>query len=338
MGSPDKSERAALLRRSVHDALARARDRFDGRLSRFLLEVEVQADRAGLTKDDFYRAARADTVDQLSLSKLSRLQEVLEGAGLVESLPDEGSELQRAILALSRITRTPEKFRRSLPQTLFCLRRSYLTPGDVNVSFVEISAEDTTIRYRETRAGSLGAASQRAVLTGTILHHDDLDDVYYVIGLNEYRTSFAVEEATSVHANLVALSILRQRDPGSFDVFDGIHIGVMPDNNPDHPSAPYAARVVLIGTTMTLQEAARAGLIQNHPEATLESHAGWGAHERRLLRKYHPLDAVGNAPDGIYDLLVASAVPAVRPRKAPERTKSSRKEHESNALGRRKAQ
>lgn len=328
----------------MQDALAKARDRFDGRLSRFLVHIDTAAQRAGLTKDDFYRAARAETVDQLSLSKLSRLQEVLERAGLVDALPEEGSELQRAILALSRITRTPERFRRALPRALFCLRRSYLVPGDVNVSYVEITAEDTTLRYRETRAGSLGAASQRAVLTGTILHHDDLDDVYYVIGLNEYRTSFAVEEATSVHANLVSLSILRQRDPESFDAFDGVHMGVLPDNNPAHPSAPYAARVVLFATGMTLAEAARAGLIQNHPADALAAHPGWGSRERRWLAKYHPLDAVANAPDGIFDLLVSSAPAKARaqrdttPKTQMKAKKTTRQETRGHAVGRRKTQ
>lgn len=306
MGTPERSERAVMLRQSVHDALARARDRHDGRLSRFLATIEPQAIREGLTKDDFYRAARLEQIDQLSLSKLSRLQDLLERAGYVEGVHDEGSELQRAILALSRITRAPEKFRRALPCSLFCLRNSYLVPGQINVSYVEITAEDLTLRYRETRAGSLGAASQRSVLTGTLLHHDDLDDVYYVIGLNEFRTSFAVEEATNVHANLVSLSILRQCHPDRFDAFVGIHLGVMPDNNPLFPAAPFASRVLLIETIRTLADASRCGLIQNHPAPDILAAPDWLPAERQLVKRYLSAGGLSNAPDGNYDLLVAS--------------------------------
>lgn len=311
MGTPERSERAAALRQSVQQALARARERHDGRLSRFILTVEPEAIREGLTKDDFYRAAREDQVMQLSVSKLSRLEDILERAGLVER-EEAGSELQRAILALSRITRAPEKFRRTLPKRMFCLRRSYLVPGTVNISFVEITAEDLTIRYEETRAGSLGAASQRAVLTGTVLHHDDQDDLYYVIGLNEFRTSFAVEATTSVHASLVALTILRQCAPDSFEAFQGIHLGVMPDNNPDHPSSPYSARLLLVDATQTLAEAAQQGLIQNHEEATLHAHPGWTRAEKRLLGRYLGEGALSNAPDPRYDLLVTGPARAAR--------------------------
>ncbi|MBI1394490.1 MAG: hypothetical protein GC151_00810 [Betaproteobacteria bacterium] len=305
MGTSERSERAAALRESVMQALAKARERHEGRLSRFLVTVEPDAIRAGLTKDDFYRAARPDLADQLSLSKLSRLQEILERAGVVEPTAEQGSELQRAILALSRITRTPERFRRTLPRRMFCLRRSYLVPRTVNVSFVEISAEDLTVRYQETRAGSLGAASQRAVLTGTVLHHDDLDDLYYVIGLNEFRTNFAVEEATSVHANLVALTILRQCERESFEAFEGIHLGVMPDNNPDHPSAPYAAKLLLVETEQSLPEAAHRGLIQNHAEDGLMTLAGWLPAERQRLARHLVPGCLSNDPDPAYDLLVA---------------------------------
>lgn len=311
MGTPERSERATALRRSVQQALARARERHDGRLSRFILTVETEALREGLTKDDFYRAARADEGMPLSVSKLSRLEDILERAGLVER-EEAASELQRAILALSRITRAPEKFRRTLPKRMFCLRRSYLVPGTVNISFVEITAEDLTIRYEETRAGSLGAASQRAVLTGTVLHHDDQDDLYYVIGLNEFRTSFAVEASTSVHASLVALTILRQCTPETFEAFVGIHLGVMPDNNPDHPSSPYGARLLLIDASQTLAEAAHRGLIQNHAETTLAAHPGWQAGERRRLKRYLGPGTLSNAPDPRYDLLVAGPVRAVR--------------------------
>lgn len=324
MGTAERSERAVALRQSVRDALDRAREAHDGRLSRFLLAIESLALREGLTKDDFYRAARAEQIDRLSLSKLSRLQDVLERAGYGEAVPEEGSQLQRAILALSRITRTPEKFRRSLPRTLFCLRNSYLVPGQVNVSFVEITAEDLSLRYRETRAGSLGQASQRAVLTGTLLHHDDLDDVYYVIGLNEFRTSFAVEEATNVHSNLVSLSILRQCRSDSFEAFHGIHLGVMPDNNPDFPAAPFASRVLLVETSQTLADASRRGLIQNHPAADILQRPAWLPGERRLLKRYLPDGGLSNAPARNYDLLVASMVPTGRSARGTRRSSTAR--------------
>ncbi len=338
MGSPDQSERTRHLRRSVFEALNRARERHDGRLSRLLLAVEIPASREGLTKDDFYRAAREETLEQLSASKLSRLLTVLESAGFVEGQPDTSSGLQRAIGALSHVTRAPERFRRALPRSMFCLRRSYLAPHQVNVSFVEMTADDLTLRYRETRAGSLGAASQRAVLEGTILHHDDLDDVYYVIGLTEYRTSFAVEEATSVHANLVVLSILRQCDPSSFAAFRGIHLGVLPENNPRHHAAPYAARLLMIETARTLAQAAQAGLIQNHPVASVDAHPGWTAAERRLLRR-HSIEAVSNEPEPDYGLLIASSAghggKAGKPRDETGAGMANREI--THAVGRRKA-
>ena len=89
-----------------------------------------------------------------------------------------------------------------------------------------------------------------------------------------------------------------------------------------------------------LADAARAGLIQNHPADALAGHPGWGSRERRWLAKYHPLTAVANAPDGIFDLLVSSAPAKARPPRdpAPKAKKTTRQETRSNAVGRRKTQ
>lgn len=86
MGSTDRSERVVLLRRAVLDALEAARDRHGGRLSSAYEALEPHATREGLTRDDFYRAARRETVEKLSQSKLARLKVVLEQAGLVGRL------------------------------------------------------------------------------------------------------------------------------------------------------------------------------------------------------------------------------------------------------------
>lgn len=306
LGSSDRSERVILLRRAVLDALDRARERFDGRLSSAYEALEPHATREGLTRDDFYRAARRETVEKLSQSKLARLKAVLEEAGFVASAAEPGAELVGAIEALSRTSHMPERLRRDLPRTMLCLRRSYLVPGAVNVSHVEITFDDLVIHYRETRAGSLAAASQRSEIRGTVLHHEDVDGLLYVLGHNEFRTSFAVEETVSARSNIVVLSVLRPCAPPSLAALEGIHVGVTPDNNPDCPDTPYAAAQVLIETSRTLAESARAGLIQNHPMADLLSVPAWSDPERALLRRIDVLRRLAAGADTRYGLFMVT--------------------------------
>lgn len=319
MGSPDRSERVLLLRRSVQDALERARDREEGRLSLVYERLEAHATREGLTRDDFYRASRRETADLLSQSKLSRLHAVLEAAGLVAPAADGGTDLTRAIESLSRTSLLPERLRRALPRQLLCFRHSYLVPDAINVSHVEITYDDLVIHYRETRAGSLGAASQRSEIRGTVLHHEDLADLFHVVGHNEVRTTFAVEEAVSSRANIVVLSVLRPCEPPSLAALEGVHVGVTPENNPDFPSAPYAARLVLVETGRTLADAAKSGLIQNHPVGDLADAPGWTAEERRRLRSLDVIARLGIGCDARYGLLVAGrhapAAPAANRRR-----------------------
>jgi len=306
LGSNDRSERVILLRRAVLDALERARERHDGRLSAAYESLEPHATREGLTRDDFYRAARRETVEKLSQSKLARLKVVLEQAGLVTSAAEPGAELVGAIEALSRTSLMPERLRRDLPRKMLCLRRSYLVPGAVNVSHVEITFDDLVIHYRETRAGSLGAASQRSEIRGTVLHHEDIDGVLYVLGHNEFRTSFAVEEMVSTRSNIVVLSVLRPCNPPSLSALEGIHVGVTPENNPDHPDVPYAAPQVLIETSRTLAEAARAGLVQNHPVTDLLAAPAWNDTERALLRQIDVMRRLAGGTDPRYGLFMAT--------------------------------
>lgn len=321
MGSPDRSERVLLLRRAVQDALERARDAAGGRLSTVVERLEPHATREGLTRDDFYRASRRETVDKLSQSKLSRLKAVLESAGLVTAQPGAGDGLVHAIESLSRSSMLPERLRRSLPRRMLCFRRSYLVPDAINVSHVEITYDDLVIHYRETRAGSLGSTSQRSEIRGTVLHHEELADLFHIVGHNEFRTSFAVEEAVSTRANIVVLSILRPCDPPSLAALEGVHLGVTPDNNADWPAVPYAAKVVLAETSRDLADAARAGLIQNHPLATITRVPGWSATERRQLDRLDLPSRLAGECDAKYGLMLAG--PAARTRAAPGR--SSRK-------------
>lgn len=317
MGSTDRSERVVLLRRAVLDALEAARERHGGRLSAAYEALEPHATREGLTRDDFYRAARRDTVEKLSQSKLARLKGVLEQAGLVARASDPGAELVGAIEALSRASRMPERLRRELPRTMLCLRRSYLVPDAVNVSYVEITYDDAVIHYRETRAGSLGAASQRSEIRGTVLHHEDLEGLLYVVGHNEFRTSFAVEETVSARSNIVVLSVLRPCEPPSLAAFEGIHVGVTPDNNPDRPDTPYAAAQVLIASSRTLGDAARAGLIQNHAVDGLMRISAWTEDERTALERLDVGRRLVATADPRYGLIMVSppASPA-RPKRA----------------------
>jgi hypothetical protein len=320
LGTTDRSERVVLLRRTVLDALERARDQHDGRLSAAYESLEPHATREGLTRDDFYRAARRETVEKLSQSKLARLKAVLEQAGLVSGAAEPGAALVSAIEALSRKSLLPERLRRELPRTMLCLRRSYLVPGAVNVSHVEITFDDLVIHYRETRAGSLGAASQRSEIRGTVLHHEDVDGLLYVLGHNEFRTSFAVEETVSAHSNIVVLSVLRPCAPPSFAALEGIHVGVTPDNNPDCPDTPYAAVQVLIETSRTLSDAARAGLIQNHALADLLRTPAWNESERSLLRRTDATRRLATGLDSRYGLFMAAPpVPARAKRRATAR-------------------
>lgn len=317
MGSTDRSERIVLLRRAVLDGLEAARDRHGGRLSAAYEALEPQATREGLTRDDFYRAARRETVEKLSQSKLARLNAVLEQAGLVASAAEPGAELVGAIEALSRASLMPERLRRELPRTMLCFRRSYLVPAAVNVSHVEITCDDAVIHYRETRAGSLGAASQRSEIRGTVLHHEDVEGLLYVVGHNEFRTSFAVEETVSARSNIVVLSVLRPCEPPSLSAFEGIHVGVTPDNNPDRPDTPYAAAQVLVSSSRTLSESARAGLIQNHPLEDLLRGPAWTQDERATLERLDVERRLAATTDPRYGLYMVSppASPA-RPKRA----------------------
>lgn len=299
-----------LLRRNVQDALERARDAAGGRLSTVVEQLEPHATREGLTRDDFYRASRRDTVDKLSQSKLSRLMAVLEAAGLAKVRVDAGDGLVRAIESLSRTSMLPERLRRSLPRRMLCFRRSYLVPDAINVSHVEITYDDLVIHYRETRAGSLGSTSQRSEIRGTVLHHEEHADLFHVVGHNEFRTSFAVEEAVSTRANIVVLSVLRPCEPPSLATLEGVHVGVTPDNNPDWPGMPYAAKVVLAETQRDLPEAARAGLIQNHPVATLAKSPGWSAAERKQIGRLDLPARLAAECDPRYGLMLAGASPA----------------------------
>jgi hypothetical protein len=68
LGSTDRSERIVLLRRAVFDALQAARDRHGGKLSSAYEALEPHATREGLTRDDFYRAARRGKVEEVPSS------------------------------------------------------------------------------------------------------------------------------------------------------------------------------------------------------------------------------------------------------------------------------
>ena len=273
------------------DALERARGREGGRLSTVYEQLEPAATREGLTRDDFYRAGRRETVAKLSQSKLERLRAVLEAAGLVAESADAGAGLVQAIEALSRTALLPERLRRELPRRLLCFRRSYLVPDAVNVSHVEIT-------------------------------YDDLADLLYVVGHNEFRTNFAVEEAVSTRSYIVVLSVLRPCEPPSLDALEGVHVGVTPENNGNHPSVPYAARVLLVRTDLELGAAARAGLIQNHPIASLSHGPRWDdATRERLIRLDVPARLAGGS-DPHYGLMFAQGgITPPSPRAQPRRRK-----------------
>lgn len=305
MGTADRSEHTERLRAQVLDALGQARERHHGRLSRFIVKAAAQAARTGLTKDDFYRAAQPEKIGQLSASKLARLLALLAKTGFTPAGVEPGAALRGAVLALSRTSHPPDTFRDTLPRAWFCLRRSYLAPRQVNVSYVEMAADETAIRYRETRAGSSGANSQRAVVEGALSMPDADEEIYYVVGLTEFRTSLAVEATTSVRANQVSLSVLRPCRAGSSAALHGIHAGVLPDNNPDFPLTPYAARLLLIETTLTLAQAAQRGLVQNHPAADVPRLKGWGAGERALLKLHYGPCLQRNTLDPRYGLLIS---------------------------------
>ena len=311
MGTPDRSERLIRLRRLVLDAMERARDHSGGRLSDVFARFADAADVDGLTRDDFYRAARADTVEKLSQSKLSRLAAILDAGGFVEREEGPTAALVRALESLSRTSHLPERLLAALPHRMLCLRRSYLAPDAVNVSHVEITREDVELHYRETRAGSLGSSSQRSEIRGSVLWNEEVENVLYVIGHNEFRTNFAVEEAVSMRTQIVVLSVLSPVRPPSFAALAGVHVGLTPDNNPDLPGVPYAATQVFIETERTLAEAAQAQLIQNHPLGGILKASAWTDAERRLLKD---ADALGRLKSGIDPRYGLLAVPTRRTR------------------------
>jgi hypothetical protein len=145
-----------------------------------------------------------------------------------------------------------------------------------------------------------------------VLHREELADLFHIVGHNEFRTSFAVEEAVSTRANIVVLSILRPCDPPSLATLEGVHLGVTPDNNADWPAVPYAAKVVLAETSRELADAARAGLIQNHPLATITRAPGWTAAERRQLDRLDLPSRLAGGCDAKYGLMLAGPAASQR--------------------------
>ena len=165
-----------------------------------------------------------------------------------------------AIDSLSRISQPPDEFLSCLPVNLLCFRNSYLTPHAINVSYIEISREGTTVHYNEVRVGTLADRLQNSEIRGTVVHREGK---YFVLGLNEFRTRSGAQPVEEAHSDILVLTTLEQM-PDPLMVFTGLHLGVTPAENHRYPMHPFSAPVFMIETTLDRETAQSKSLIRNY--------------------------------------------------------------------------
>jgi hypothetical protein len=251
---PERLRLRDLCREVIAEQLPR-----HGSMPELFRSLAKQALPLRVTEKDLYKV-RSETGPALSYKKLTRMQQLFEEAGLLAERPAQRDGMLSAIDSLSRVRTPAESFLRTLPKRLLCFRRSYLSPDAINVSFIEITRDGPVIHYHERRVGTLADRLQQSEVRGTLVQRDDK---YYVLGLNEFRTRAGLAGTEAAHSDILVLSILEQvRD--ELLVFSGLHLGVTPADNAEHPLRPFASPVFMIETALGRDDAQAGSLVRNY--------------------------------------------------------------------------
>jgi len=230
-----------------------------GSIPEFFRTLAPQALPLRINEKDLYKI-RSNQEPLPSYKKLVRLVQLFEEAGVIDPSAAPRSGMLSAIDSLSRTSQPPEDFLERLPVNLLCFRNSYLTPHAINVSYIEISREGTTVHYNEIRVGTLADRLQNSEIRGTVVHREGK---YFVLGLNEFRTRSGVQPVEKAHSDILVLTTLEQL-PDPLLVFTGLHLGVTPAENNRFPMRPFSAPVFMIETALDRESAQSKSLIRNY--------------------------------------------------------------------------
>jgi hypothetical protein len=271
-----------------------------------------------VTEKDLYKV-RSETAPALSYKKLTRMKQLFEEAGLLAERPAQRDGMLSAIDSLSKVRAPAEAFLRTLPKRLLCFRRSYLSPDAINVSHVEISRDGPVIHYHERRVGTLADRLQQSEVRGTLVQRDER---YYVLGLNEFRTRAGLAGTEDARSDILILSILEQVSDDLL-VFSGLHLGVTPVDNTEHPLRPFASPVFMIETALGRDDAQAASLVRNYAgdeTSKLARDLSCDAPLAERFRRYAVSALLQPVLDERYGLMIAPPPGALRPgRKASPR-------------------
>lgn len=230
-----------------------------GSIPEFFRTLATRALPLRINEKDLYKI-RSNQEPLPSYKKLVRLVQLFEEAGVMDPSAAPRSGMLAAIDSLSRISQPPDEFLSCLPVNLLCFRNSYLTPHAINVSYIEISREGTTVHYNEVRVGTLADRLQNSEIRGTVVHREGK---YFVLGLNEFRTRSGAQPVEEAHSDILVLTTLEQM-PDPLMVFTGLHLGVTPAENHRYPMHPFSAPVFMIETTLDRETAQSKSLIRNY--------------------------------------------------------------------------
>ncbi|MGD2140247.1 MAG: hypothetical protein PVH25_07635 [Burkholderiales bacterium] len=235
-----------------------------GSIPEFFRTLAPRALPLRINEKDLYKV-RSNQEPLPSYKKLVRLVQLFEEAGVIDPAAAPRSGMLSAIDSLSRISQPPQDFLERLPVNLLCFRNSYLTPHAINVSYIEISREGTTVHYNEIRVGTLADRLQNSEIRGTVVHREGK---YFVLGLNEFRTRSGAQPEEEAHSDILVLTTLEQL-PDPLLVFAGLHLGVTPAENNRFPMRPFSAPVFMIQTTLDRESARSKSLIRNYGASEL---------------------------------------------------------------------
>jgi len=230
-----------------------------GSIPEFFRTLAPRALPLRINEKDLYKI-RSNQEPLPSYKKLVRLVQLFEEAGVMDPSAAPRSGMLSAIDSLSRISQPPNEFLSRLPVNLLCFRNSYLTPQAINVSYIEISREGTTVHYNEIRIGTLADRLQNSEIRGTVVHREGK---FFVLGLNEFRTRSGAQPLEEAHSDILVLTTLEQL-PDALMVFVGLHLGVTPAENNRYPMHPFSAPVFMIETALDREAARSKSLIRNY--------------------------------------------------------------------------
>lgn len=275
-----------------------------GSIPEFFRTLAKRALPLRINEKDLYKV-RSNQEPLPSYKKLVRLVQLFEEAGIMDPSAAPRSGMLTAIDSLSRISQPPQAFLDHLPVNLLCFRNSYLSPHAINVSYIEISREGTTVHYNEVRVGTLADRLQNSEIQGTVVHREGK---YFVLGLNEFRTRSGAQPTEEAHSDILVLTTL-ERLPDQLMVFTGLHLGVTPAENNRYPMRPFSAPVFMIETALGRESAQSKSLIRNYGAGELTALQRDLAADTALAErfgKYAVTDALRPGLDEDYGLIIST--------------------------------